>query len=195
MNMAFGCTHQRLHLNDDWVILEPIDANGHPVAPGQASTSVLVTNLANRVQPLIRYDLSDSVTIDADPCPCGNSRPTLRVGGRRDDILHFDRAPAGSRACGHSRVSILPLAIETVIEEEAGIHRFQLTQTAPDALCLRLDNRHPGERAAALRRVCDAMARLLAAQGARAVRITLDDGPPEANPVSGKLRQVRSACR
>jgi phenylacetate-CoA ligase len=193
--MAFGCAHRRLHLNDDWVILEPIDANGRPVAPGQASTSVLVTNLANRVQPLIRYDLSDSVTIDADPCPCGSSRPTLQVGGRRDDILHFDLAPGRTGVAADARVSILPLAIETVVEEQAGIHRFQLTQTAPDVLCLRLDSRDPGERAAALGRVRDAIAALLAAQGACTVRIMLEDGPPEANPVSGKLRQVRAACR
>src|SRR5690606_26123283 len=31
MNMAFGCRHGRLHLNDDWVVLEPVDEQYRPV--------------------------------------------------------------------------------------------------------------------------------------------------------------------
>ena len=46
MQMAFDCGHGALHLNSDWVILEPIDSEGRPTEPGQASASVLMTNLA-----------------------------------------------------------------------------------------------------------------------------------------------------
>lgn len=58
------CRRGRLHVNSDWFILEPIDAAGRPTPPGERSDSVLVTNLANRVQPVIRYDLGDSVVMD-----------------------------------------------------------------------------------------------------------------------------------
>jgi phenylacetate-coenzyme A ligase PaaK-like adenylate-forming protein len=178
MQIAFGCRHGRLHLNDDWVVLEPVDAHGHPVRAGQPSHTVLLTNLANRVQPLIRYDLGDSVTMGTTPCPCGNRRPTLSVQGRRDDVLLLE-------AGGAEPLRVLPLAIETVIEEEAGIHRFQLIQTAPDALCLRVDL--PGARRAA-----KVLARFLKAQGAANVKVAVEDCAPEVNPVSGKLCRIRA---
>jgi phenylacetate-coenzyme A ligase PaaK-like adenylate-forming protein len=139
---------------------------------------VLLTNLANRVQPLIRYDLGDSVTMGTTPCPCGNRRPTLSVQGRRDDVLLLE-------AGGAEPLRVLPLAIETVIEEEAGIHRFQLIQTAPDALCLRVDL--PGARRAA-----KVLARFLKAQGAANVKVAVEDCAPEVNPVSGKLCRIRA---
>lgn len=185
MQIAFGCRHGRLHLNDDWVVLEPIDERGRPVPPGRPSASVLLTNLANRVQPVIRYDLGDSVTIDPSPCACGQRRPSVQVQGRRDDVLVLDGA-AGAP------VRLLPLAIETVIEEETGVHRFQLIQTARNALCLRVDA--PGARRRSIdgRRAVRAMARFLKAQGVGPVELKLDDCPPEVNPVSGKLRRVRA---
>lgn len=187
MNMAFACRHGRLHVNDDWVVLEPVDEQGRPVPPGEASASVLVTNLANRVQPLVRYDLSDSVTLDASPCPCGCGRPSVRIEGRRDDVLLLRRTGQGK-----GEVRILPLAIETVIEEQAGVYRFQLMQTAPDAMSLRIEVADDAERAKAFTRVKRVLARYLKAQGAAPVALSLDLLPPEANPVSGKLRQVRA---
>jgi len=185
MQIAFGCRHGRLHLNDDWVVLEPVDEHWRPVPAGQPSATVLLTNLANRVQPVIRYDLGDSVTMDTTPCACNNRRPSVRVQGRRDDVLVLDGA-------GGAPVRVLPLAIETVIEEEAGIHRFQLTQTAHDALCLRVEGHDARQRASGCRRAAKALERFLKLQGIGRVGLTLDDCPPEANPVSGKLRRIRA---
>jgi len=79
-----------------------------------------------------------------------------------------------------------------VIEEEAGVYRFQLMQTAPDAMSLRIDLADGAERAQAFSRVKRAVARFLKAQGAAPMALSLDPQPPEANPVSGKLRQVRA---
>ncbi len=196
MNMAFGCRHGRLHLNDDWVVLEAVDEHHRPVPVGEPSSTVLVTNLANRVQPLIRYDLGDSVTFDSTPCPCGSSHPSLRVEGRGDDVLVLDPArPArGSTACAArdgALVRVLPLAVETVLEEEADIHRFQLTQAGPGILRLRLDADSERLRAAAFRHAKTVLVRFLREQGAAPVKIELDPLPPECNPVSGKLRRVR----
>jgi phenylacetate-CoA ligase len=189
MNMAFACEHGRLHVNDDWFVLEPVDEAANPVAPGQPSASVLVTNLANRVQPLIRYDLNDSVTVLEGACACGSRRPSIRIGGRRDDVLVLDRA---GQASGEDEVlRVLPLAIETVLEEEAGIHRFQLTQTGRRSMSLRLDAKGDEEREGGFRRAKKALERFLARQGAAPASLVLDRQPPELDPVSGKLRQVR----
>ncbi len=185
MQIAFGCRHGRLHLNDDWVVLEPVDEHGDPVPPGEPSHTVLLTNLANRVQPVIRYDLGDSVTADTTPCPCGQRRPSVRVQGRRDDVLVLD-------GTGGARVQLLPLALETVIEEEAGVHRFQLIQTSRNELCLRVDGAGARQRAVAGRRAARALARFLKAQGVGPVELKLDDCAPQVNPVSGKLRRVRA---
>lgn len=196
MNMAFACPYGRLHLNDDWVVLEPVDENFRPVPPGEASATVLVTNLANRVQPMIRYDLSDSITLDERPCECGCRRPSVGIAGRCDDVVvleaagreqHDVKGGAANRPC----IRVLPLALETVIEEEARVHGFQLTQTAGNAMSVRLHANNAREQAAAFRRVSKVLERFLKRQGAAPVKLTLETSPPEVSPVSGKLRQIR----
>jgi phenylacetate-CoA ligase len=77
-----------LHIVEDLLVLEVVDRNNRPVPTGVAGEKVLLTNLFNRTQPLIRYELSDLVTVADGPCPCG--RPYLRlasIDGRREDIL------------------------------------------------------------------------------------------------------------
>ena len=77
--IAIECEQEWLHVNSDWVILEPVGVDHQPTPLGEPSHTVLLTNLANRVQPLIRYDLGDSVLARPDPCPCGNPLPAIRV--------------------------------------------------------------------------------------------------------------------
>ena len=42
------------------------------LSPDQPSHTVLITNLANWVQPIIRYNLGDSITAISGPCSCGS---------------------------------------------------------------------------------------------------------------------------
>jgi phenylacetate-CoA ligase len=182
LTIAFECPHGRLHLNDDWVLMEPVDAQDQPVPVGTTSHAVLLTNLANRVQPLIRYRLGDSVTVHPDDCPCGNHRPSFTVEGRCDDTLQFPNA-AGAV------VHLSPMAITTALEEGADVHRFQLRQTAPDALELRLDVGLSVDPAALRAASLEALRRYLASQGL-SVRLSVSDAEPAIDPRSGKLRQV-----
>jgi phenylacetate-coenzyme A ligase PaaK-like adenylate-forming protein len=92
VGLTYECQHHQLHVNSDWYILEPIDEHGQAVAPGQLSHAVLVTNLANRVQPIVRYKMGDRVTISPDTCPCGSPFPVIHVIGRTDEILSFPSA-------------------------------------------------------------------------------------------------------
>ena len=46
--MAWECAHGAMHLNDDWLIAEPVDRDDRPVPAGEASHALLLTNLANR---------------------------------------------------------------------------------------------------------------------------------------------------
>jgi len=87
ISMAWECAQGRLHANTDWVILEPVDERGQPMPAGEPSYSTLLTNLANHVQPLIRYDLGDQITLYHGRCECGCTLPVIEIQGRRDDPL------------------------------------------------------------------------------------------------------------
>ncbi|WP_407547643.1 phenylacetate--CoA ligase family protein [Streptomyces sp. Pv4-95] len=129
--LSHSCAHGWYHVNSDWAVLEPVDADHRPTPPGQFSHTVLVSNLANRVQPFLRYDLGDSVLLRPEPCPCGNPLPAIRVQGRSGDILTF---PAN----GGASVQLAPLAFGTLFDRTPGVELFQVEQTAPSTLRVRL---------------------------------------------------------
>lgn len=184
LSMAFECPLGALHVNADWVILEPVDDRGRPVPPGTPGTSVLLTNLANHVQPLLRYALPDRVTIQPGRCACGSALPVIAVHGRQDDVLQLPGRAGGS-------VSVLPMALTTVLEDEAGLFDFQVLQTEPAGLTLRTRKR--GEPAAAqLRRASRVLSAFLGGLGAARVRIHTQTGARIPRDASGKIRQVVS---
>jgi phenylacetate-CoA ligase len=181
--MAIGsrCDHGATHVNSDWVLLEPVDRNMQPVDVGTPSHTVLLTNLANHVQPLIRYDLGDTVTM-LGRCACGSALPAIHIEGRTDDVLEFEGPD-------RSRVSLLPLALVTVLEDEAGVFEFQLLQQAPDTLALRIAE--PTRDGHAVRgRSRQALRHFLESHGLGHVQVIDDLKPPARNPVSGKLRRI-----
>lgn len=184
--IAYECRQKRLHVNADWVILEPVDEAYQPVPPGQPSHTVLVTNLANWVQPIIRYDLGDSVTVVPEHCPCGSPLPVIRVEGRTDEILAFPLADGQT-------IHLLPLALSTVVEETAGVRRCQLIQTGPATLTVRLEAVTAGKEDAVWQVVEPRLRSYLAAQGLASVTIERATEPPLRDPRSGKFRHVWSA--
>ncbi|GGG51975.1 hypothetical protein GCM10011374_13380 [Kocuria dechangensis] len=181
--LALPCRRGVLHVNSDWFLLEPVDAAGRPVPPGRRSDSVLVTNLANRVQPVIRYELGDSVVLGADPCACGSPLPTIRVEGRTDEILRV----AGD---GGGEVVLLPMAVSTVVEETPGVLRHQVLQTGPAALAVRLEETPGADRDEVWSRVRARLGLFLREQGAGGVAVERAGEPPRPDPRSGKLRHV-----
>jgi len=127
--IANECRCGRMHLNADWVILEPVDEADQPVPPGEFGATTLLTNLANRVQPIIRYDLGDRVRLRPGACACGSQLPMIEVQGRCDDVLTLQDDS------GHA-VHLAPLALTTVLEDEGGVFDFQLRQRGPSSLQL-----------------------------------------------------------
>jgi phenylacetate-CoA ligase len=113
---AIGCFKGTgMHLSDDLVIVEAVDANGEPVPAGVRSHKVYVTNLVNPLMPLIRYEISDEVTLVDEPCECGSVHQRIAdIEGTKRRHLPLrergERAPAsipldtGTRA-GDLRVS------------------------------------------------------------------------------------------
>ena len=179
--LSLPCRLGRMHVNVDWFIIEPVDAQGNPVPAGQRSDTVLVTNLANFIQPLIRYELGDSVVVDPEPCPCGSPLPTVTVEGRTDEILRVPGSDGGE-------VVLLPLAISEVVEETSGVHSYQIVQTAPASLSVRLAV--DGDPQEVWRRVHGRLSEFLRHRGAGKVSVELADEPPAVNQRNGKLRHV-----
>lgn len=186
--MAFSCPQGWLHVNSDWAVLEAVDEALRPTPRGEASHTVLLTNLANRVQPIIRYDLGDSVLERPDPCPCGSPLPAIRVVGRRDDVLRL----VGSDG---RIVSIVPLAISTVVDETPGVRRSQLVQTGPSTIRVRLELAAAADEAAVWPAVAANLSDYLAPQGLANVDIVRASEPPEQSARFGKFRQVIAVPR
>ncbi|HVO87687.1 MAG TPA: phenylacetate--CoA ligase family protein [Casimicrobiaceae bacterium] len=182
MSIGVGCRARWLHVNADWVILEPVDAHQRPVPAGTTSHSVLITNLANRVQPIVRYDLGDAVLMKATPCECGNPLPAMRVQGRCDEVVTL--AGRDGRA-----VHLIPLALTTVIEDAIDLHRFQIVRQASDRLALRFDADDAARKRVAFESAREALQDYLGAQGVLHARISLDERAPVVDR-SGKLRSV-----
>lgn len=180
--LAIECRWGGLHLNSDWVILESVDEHGRAVAPDHAGATTLLTNLANHVQPLIRYDLGDQVTVHAQECACGSHLPVIDVCGRSDDTLHV-------KGRGGRAVKLLPLALSTLLEQDAGLYDFQVVQQGPCDLLLRTEQR--GASAVdALRRARDVLGNFLEQEGATGVHIHCHSGQVVRRGRSGKVQRV-----
>lgn len=182
LHVAHGCAHGWLHVNSDWAVLEPVDADHRPTPPGEQSHTVLLTNLANRVQPIIRYDLGDGVLQRPDPCPCGSALPAIRVRGRAADVLVF---PASSG----ERIAMAPLAFGSLVDRVSGVELFQIVQTTPTSLRVRLRTAGSADPEGVWRAVRAEITGLLAGHGFGHVTVERAGEPPEQSP-GGKYRAI-----
>jgi phenylacetate-coenzyme A ligase PaaK-like adenylate-forming protein len=119
-HVGFDCAeHRGVHILEDLSIVEVVDENNQPVKPGVLGRKYLLTNLYNRVQPLIRYEVTDMLAKSTELCPCGRPFPLVtQIGGRSEDMLRLrDRQ-------GHE-VAIPPMAMTLRIEALPGVSEYQ----------------------------------------------------------------------
>jgi phenylacetate-CoA ligase len=85
--LASECEYHRLHISPDVGIIEILDENGQPAAPGVPG-EIVATGLLNIEQPLIRYRTGDLADWSDQPCPCGRHMPVIEeLVGRLEDIV------------------------------------------------------------------------------------------------------------
>lgn len=86
--VAFECEEQNgLHIWEDNFLVEVLDENEEPCAPGEPGELVL-TSLTKEAMPLIRYHTGDVTYIMDDKCSCKRTARKLhRFLGRADDML------------------------------------------------------------------------------------------------------------
>lgn len=180
--LAHSCEQMWLHVNADWVVFEPVDADYRPTPPGEQSHTVLISNLANRAQPILRYDLGDSILQRPDPCPCGDRLPAIRVQGRAADMLTFPTDHG-------ERISIPPLLFGASIYHIPGIEQFQLIQTTPTNLRVHLRLADGADPDCVWQAVHTEITRLLTRHRLDHVTVERAKELPEQSP-GGKYREV-----
>ncbi|MBX0298270.1 phenylacetate--CoA ligase family protein [Haloarcula nitratireducens] len=183
--IAVECEHGNLHANTDWVVLEPVDEDYQPVEPETPSETVLITSLSNRVQPLVRYDLGDSIMLYEERCPCGSAFPVMEVGGRQGAVLRFETDDG-------NEVPIFPLALSSVVEEIPGVRRTQIIRTAPTTLQVRFSVVPDATEDEVWRQIEQELQTFLQGHGTGHVTVEAASEPPQRETRSGKFRHVWS---
>lgn len=88
--IASPCEFRNKHIYEDLLLIEPVDQAGRAVPPGSTGARLLVSVLFSRTLPLIRYEMSDSISLGGRGCPCGRSFALLQnIEGRLEDILQL----------------------------------------------------------------------------------------------------------
>ena len=173
--IACECEHGRLHINEDWCIVEAVDENDQSVPYGTQSKKALITNLANYAQPFIRYELNDRITIHDEPCECGKSFRWLEIEGRTDEILEFKNG-----------VRIAPMELFALLKEIGEIRRYQIIQHDDNKLEVRLMSE---DTTIAYEKAKFSIQRYLESKGTT-VAMYLSDTKPQVHRKSGKFRSV-----
>lgn len=125
--IAVECeTHQGMHINSPHIILECLDGNDQPCAPGEPG-KLVITDLNNYGMPLIRYRVEDVGVLGQETCSCGRQLPLLqRLEGRVADFL---KKKDGGQVAGVSLV-------ERTLTKIPGIQQMQLVQESLDELII-----------------------------------------------------------
>jgi phenylacetate-CoA ligase len=185
------CSHHNgLHLFEDMVLMEVVDERNRPISPGSPGERVLITNLVARTQPLIRYAISDLVTIDPQPCPCGRPfRLIAAVEGRSDDIL---RVPAADG----TELAVHPLTLRSPMAAIAGVKQYRIVYDHPH-LRVRAALAADASPDLARDRIETGLGQRLAAIGAGplVLEVAFVDRIEDGRDLAGKLRVVESRTR
>lgn len=174
--IAHQCPSGGMHLTHEDVMVEIVDAQGR-VLPHGESGEIVVTHLATRDFPFIRYRTGDVGTLDDRPCSCGRTLPLLKeIQGRSTDFLV---AQDGTVMHG--------LSLIYIVRDLAGVKQFKIVQESLDRtdILLMTDERFDRANLAAIER--GAKARL--GQGVSVNVQLVGDIAPEK---SGKYRYVVS---
>jgi phenylacetate-CoA ligase len=104
-----------LSFASDMCLAELVDEDNNPVPAGVPSAKVLVTNLHNLTQPLVRYELTDRFTrLRVSPAAGWMCAST---DGRADEVFRY-----GS-------VAVHPHVIRSALASEGAVREYQVRQT------------------------------------------------------------------
>lgn len=119
--IAHQCPAGGMHITAEDIIVEIVGKDGRVLPKGEPG-EIVVTHMATRDFPFIRYRTGDIGVLDKDPCPCGRGLPLLKeIQGRTTD---FVIAQDGTVLHG--------LALIYVLRDLPGIASFKIIQNSSD---------------------------------------------------------------
>lgn len=174
--IAHQCPQGGMHITADDMIVEIVDQQGR-VAPTGELGEIVVTHLATRDFPFIRYRTGDMGILSDKQCACGRGLPLLEeIQGRSTD---FVVARDGTVLHG--------LALIYVLRDLEGVESFKITQHSLDNTAVQVV-KGPSYSAAAEEKIIGEFKKRLG----REVNIDIEYVEQIAKERSGKFRYVVS---
>ena len=172
---AEGESFSGMTLAEDFLVFEAVDAGNRPAADLARAEKVLVTKLYGSVMPLIRYELTDSLVIDAGPNPdAPGCRRIREVKGRSDAWFVYS-----------GNIRIHPMSFRGVLGQDPHVSEYQVQQTPDGARVLAIV--HGSFSAAPLEQ---ALVEALAEAGLQEARVTVEPvAELPRHPETNKLKR------
>jgi phenylacetate-coenzyme A ligase PaaK-like adenylate-forming protein len=180
--IASECIEHHFHINDDWLIVEPVNHNNQPVPDGEMADKILLTNLFNYSQPFIRYEITDRVVMHHERCGCGNPSPWFTIEGRTDDVARFYE--------NGIEIKVPPLSIYATLKEVHELKRFQVIVTDENEVEIRIVPDNQITKEDAFKKADEALRKFLSIHGVVHFQSYLSEEEPKQHPQSGKFKHV-----
>jgi len=175
--IAHQCPQGGMHITAEDIIVEIVDSKGNVLPLGELG-EIVVTHLATRDFPFIRYRTGDMGRLSDKSCSCGRGLPLLEeVQGRTTD---FVVAKDGTILHG--------LALIYVLRDLEGVDAFKITQNSIDETRVQIVRSLDYQQAEAESRILDTFKKRLGAS----VNIIIEYPDVIAKEKSGKFRYVIS---
>jgi Coenzyme F390 synthetase len=175
--IAHQCPQGGMHITAEDIIVEIVDAAGRVLPAGELG-EIVVTHLATRDFPFIRYRTGDMGILSGKTCSCGRGLPLLEeIQGRTTD---FVVARDGTVLHG--------LALIYVLRDLEGIDAFKITQHSLDKTVVQVVRAGGYREAEAESRIIGEFKKRLGAD----VDIQIEYSDVIAKERSGKFRYVIS---
>lgn len=130
--IAHQCPAGNMHITAEDIIVEIVDTDGQ-LLPDDEAGEIVVTHLATRDFPFIRYRTGDVGVLSNELCQCGRGLPLLKeIQGRTTDFI-----------VAHDDTVLHGLALIYVLREINGIDSFKIIQHSIDDTCVQVvKNQH-----------------------------------------------------
>ena len=89
--IAFECPYGSMHIMSENLFVEVINEENNQSKSGE----IVITDLNNKLMPLIRYKLGDLGKLGKNECSCGRKLPVLKSIEGRTSKIQFIRTPDG----------------------------------------------------------------------------------------------------
>lgn len=133
--IAGECKKGNMHFLDQKGLFEVVDNNYNPVKKGQYGTKLLVTSFFHKTQPLIRYEISDSIKLATHQCKCGRPHVTIAdLQGRSEQIIHLQ----GTKK---ANIQIHPVSFHHIMDLQP-IQLWQLIQKKDNSIEVLIQKPH-----------------------------------------------------